>query len=422
VISPALLERVACPVCLESAGCAQCSAPAGHAACVDGYAGRVRCACGGPDKVRLQPRDEVLFCSCCGASYALRRAEGYADLAPARPVGEVTQYADHEFQERLGTTDAEPVLSARVKADMMRRMLAPGAGEAVLDLGCGAGKLALYAGRDGALAAGVDVAPFFLARAAAAVDLVRGDLRRLPFRKGAFPHAYSLDVLEHLDEPGVLDVLVEARRTVGPRGRLFVYTHAMESSALARFQRAVNRLARRLGRAGLIDHEREALRKSDHVNAIRSHEHFEALCAEAGLEVAERRFYNVVFKAVLEDLGLRLYEQARRKRVAEKSAPPSEPGAASRRLAPPPGRLALAAALALTWLLKLDVVLFGGVRTGPFFGLLRPRGGSGGPAGDPRLDGASADSLRASEGGPGGPQGTPGLMERAGIHSARAIR
>jgi SAM-dependent methyltransferase len=381
VISPALLERVACPVCLESAGCARCFAPDGHAACGD-YLRRVRCACGGPDKVRLWPRGDALVCPCCGASYALRRHEGYADLAPGRPVGEATQYADHEFQERLGTTDAEPVLSARVKADMMRRMLAPGAGEVVLDLGCGAGKLALYAGRDGARAAGVDVAPFFLAGAAAAVDLVRGDLRRLPFRKGAFPSAYSLDVLEHLDEPGVLDVLVEARRTVGPGGRLFVYTHAMESSALARFQRAVNRLARRLGQAGLIDHEREALRKSDHVNAIRSHEHFEALCAEAGLEVAERRYYNVVFKAVVEDLGLRLYEQARRR----KPRPPLAAGAPGAREGPPPprasakppGPLARAAARALTWLLKLDVVLFGGVRTGPFFGLLRPRGSGGG--------------------------------------------
>jgi len=243
----------------------------------------------------------------------------------------------------------------------------------VLDLGCGAGKLALYAGRDGARAAGVDVAPFFLARAAAGVDLVRGDLRRLPFRKGAFPRAYSLDVLEHLDEPGVVDVLVEARRTVGPAGRLFVYTHAMESSTLARFQRAVNRLARRLGRSGLIDHEREALRKSDHVNAIRSHEHFEALCAEAGLEVADRRYYNVVFKAVVEDLGLRLYEQARRKRVSSGREPSGSGTAAPAPAAAPPGRLALAAARALTWLLKLDVVLFGGVRTGPFFGLLRPR-------------------------------------------------
>jgi hypothetical protein len=40
---------------------------------------------------------------------------------------------------------------------------------------------------------------------------------------------------------------------------------------------------------------------------------------------------------------------------------------------PPPGRAALALAQALTWLLKLDVVLFGGIRTGPFFGLLRAR-------------------------------------------------
>jgi hypothetical protein len=33
----------------------------------------------------------------------------------------------------------------------------------------------------------------------------------------------------------------------------------------------------------------------------------------------------------------------------------------------------VAIARALTWLLKLDVVLFGGIRTGPFFGLLVAR-------------------------------------------------
>jgi ubiquinone/menaquinone biosynthesis C-methylase UbiE len=370
MISASLLEALACPVCLETGGCAACARPAGHTAACAEYAARAACPCGGPDKVRLAPDGKVLSCACCGARYPIEEAGGWVDLVPRASVGAVTQYADHEFHERLHVTEAEPLLSARVKADMMRRMLGTAPGETVLDLGCGAGKMALYAAHGGRRAAGLDVAPFFLPRAAREVDLVLGDLRRLPFRKASFPRAYSLDVLEHLDEPGVREVLLEARRTLGPRGRLFVYTHAMESSRLASFQRGVNRLARRLGRAGLIDHEREAMRKSDHQNAIRSHEHFDELCAGAGLRVVERRYYNVVFKAVIEDLGLRLFEQWRRRGQTPPVAVGSGNGAGA---PPPPSRALMAAGRGLTWLLKLDVVLFGGVRTGPFFGLLVPR-------------------------------------------------
>jgi SAM-dependent methyltransferase len=371
VISGALLERVACPVCLEPAGCAACTRPAGHAACAE-YAPRARCACGGPDKVPLRREASALRCPCCGTAYPVNEAEGYVDLAPRARVGDVTQYADHEFHERLGVVDAPPLLSARIKADMMRGMLRPRPGETVLDLGCGAGKFALFTGRDGVQAAGIDLAPFFLPRAAREIDLVVGDLRRLPFRKAAFPKAYTLDVLEHLDEAGVLDVLLEARRSLGKDGRLFVYTHAMESSRIASFQRAVNRLAKRLGAAGLIDHEREALRKSDHVNAIRSHEHFDALCDAIGLRVLERRYYNVVFKAVVEDLLLRLVQRARRGTQAAPAAaePEAHAGIAP---APAPGSLAVMLATLATWLLKLDVLLFGRIRTGPFFGLLAPR-------------------------------------------------
>ncbi len=409
MISPGLRSRVACPVCLEGGGCAACTARSGHAETCVRYRERAGCACGGADKVRLVDEGDALRCPCCGERYPVVKGGGYLDLVPRASVGSVTQYADHEFHERLHVTDAPPVLSARVKADMMRRMLygpssapsgihshqqwvaqaaPPGFDDdaPVLDLGCGAGKMALYAAARGGRAAGIDLAPFFLPRAARDIELVQGDLRRLPFRKGSFPRAYSLDVLEHLDEDGVKELLTEARRTVGPAGRLFVYTHAMESSRLARFQRAVNRLARRLGERGLIDHEREAMRKSDHVNAIRSHEHFDALCASAGLVVTERRYYNVVFKAVVEDLLLRLYEQRRRAPASSTGAGQGPPGVAAatpekehRRIhsggaedARPPGRLVLAVAQALTWVLKLDVVLFGGIRTGPFFGLLRP--------------------------------------------------
>src|SRR6185369_1684401 len=138
-----------------------------------------------PDKVRLVPRDATLVCSCCGTAYPVKADEGYVDLVPRTSVGEVTQYADHDFHDHLRVTDAPPVLSAGVKAGMMRRMLDAAPGERVLDLGCGAGKFALFTAAAGARAAGVDVAPFFLPRAAATVDLALGDLRRLPFRKGS---------------------------------------------------------------------------------------------------------------------------------------------------------------------------------------------------------------------------------------------
>jgi ubiquinone/menaquinone biosynthesis C-methylase UbiE len=359
-------------VCLEQAGCAACArAATDHAACLAEYAIRVRCGCGGPDKRALAVEPDALSCRCCGVRYPLHHDAGYVDLVPRTDMGEVTLYADHDFHEQLHVTDAPPLLSARVKADMMRRMLAVQPGESVLDMGCGAGKFALFSARHGGDTVGVDRAPFFLPRAARAIDLALADLRRLPFRKGSFACAYSLDVLEHLDEEGVREVLVEGRRCLGLGGRLFVYTHAMESSWLAGFQRGVNRLARRLGERGLIDHAREALRKSDHRNAIRSHEHFEALCAEAGLRVAERRYYNVVVKAVVEDLLLRLFEQWRRR--SRKPARAGAPDAHGPRPAAAPGRPALALGYALTWLLKLDVVLFGGIRTGPFFGVLRPR-------------------------------------------------
>lgn len=374
MISPALVERLACPLCLESVGCDRCRRGAGHEACAD-YAARVGCACGGPDKRRLEATAASgLRCPCCEALYPAGSAAGFVDLQPRSRVGDVTRYADHEFHERLAVVDAPPLLSARIKADMMRSMLDPRPGHSVLDLGCGAGKFALFTQRGGVTVTGIDLAPFFLPRAAQQVALVVGDLRRLPFRKASFPRAYTLDVLEHLDEAGVGEVLLEARRVLAKEGRLFVYTHAMESSWIAGFQRAVNRLAKRLGRVGLIDHEKEALRKSDHVNAIRSHEHFDALAEAAGLQVVERRYYNVVFKAVIEDLLLRLLQQARRwgsepthghdhHDVHEHEFVPG----------PPPGRVALALAHAATWFLKLDVLLFGRIRTGPFFGLLRPR-------------------------------------------------
>lgn len=380
MISAALIEKIACPLCLEETGCPDCARPGrGHAACAE-YTGRVRCACGGPDKVLLRVDAGKACCPCCGTAYPVARGAGYIDLVPRSAVGEVTRYADHEFHEQLRVSDAPPLLSARIKADMMRRMLRPAPGEALIDLGCGAGKMALYAARDGVQAAGLDVAPFFLPRAGREVDLILGDLRRLPFRKGSFSGAFSLDVLEHLDEADLREALLEARRLLGPTGGFFVYTHALEPGPLAPLQRALKGLVRFLGRLGLLDYERETLRKSDHKNAIRSHAHFDSLCREAGLQVTARRYYNVLFKAVIEDLLFRMYQHARN--GWRRAAPHSHQAGTAETppaFAPAPGRLAVGVGRALTLLLELDVWLFSRVRNGPFFAVLRPLPATGTP-------------------------------------------
>jgi ubiquinone/menaquinone biosynthesis C-methylase UbiE len=373
-----LLDRLACPVCLEPSGCALCERhEGGHGLCVTDYDARVRCSCGGPDKVRLHPDGDSLTCTCCGAAYSLRHAEGFVDLVPPGSAGDSTLYADHEFQDRMRVVDSAPYLSARVKADVMAAMTGVGPGETIVDLGCGAGKIALHVAASGAHVAGLDVAPFFLARAARTLGLVRADLRRLPFRRGSFDGAYSLDVLEHLEEGGIVETLTEIRRILGGGGRLFVYTHTLDARGpLARFQRGMKSLASRLGDAGALDYERERLRKSDHRNAIATDAHFDALCRAAGLHVTQRRYYNVVFKPLVEDILFRIYERLRdrlRRRGGSGHAAREKPPDTTRSLGSrPPGRAVLVAASVLTWLLKLDVVLFSGIRTGPFFARIEP--------------------------------------------------
>ena len=150
----------------------------------------------------------------------------------------------------------------------------------------------------------------------------------------------------------------------------------MESSKIATFQRAVNVFAKRLGKLGLVDADKEAMRKSDHVNAIRSHEHFDEIAKSAGLMVRERVYYNVVAKAVVEDLVLKMLEQRQRKSATAGSRSLGQAGDKAARShivgRPAPSAFVRFVARGLTQVLMLDVALFGEVRTGPFFGVLSP--------------------------------------------------
>jgi SAM-dependent methyltransferase len=260
---------------------------------------------------------------------------------------------------------------------MLRAFLAPTSADRVVDLGCGSGRALVWNQDFGAYQVGVDVSAFFAKETRDAIDLVVGDLRRLPLADKAFTKAFSLDVAEHLSRESLVEMLREARRILVPGGTLFLYTHVRKNSPLARGLWIVNRMARGLERLGLIALGQERLRKSDHVNPLADIADFERVAAEAGFRVARLRYYTPLVGAIVENLLVRLAEgvlsrSARRRRPAQ-GAPSAEPLRAVRLEAKE--RIArrgptYVVLRALTWLMKLDILLFGRIRTGPFFALL----------------------------------------------------
>jgi SAM-dependent methyltransferase len=338
----------------------------------------VRCPACAPSKGAppLERGEDALGCPVCDRRYPLETERGFVDLRPPEGTfAHLTAYADEEFHARPGPL-RPPFLSAGVKIDMMTRFLRLSPEDRVLDIGCGNGRAAYFRRQRSGHMVAIDAGAHFATEAEASVDLVRGDIRRLPLADASFDKAYSLDVIEHLEEDGVRAVLEEARRILRPGGLFFIYSHVMMSSGLARFQRAVNRLVRWLDARGWVDNEPERRRKSDHLNALKSYEQLKILLTGAGFGIEKIRYYNVVVKSVVEDLLLPLAEHNlfRRSPAAELahapvgSAPPSPPPVGTR---PAVGRWAHAPLALATALLKLDVLLFGRIRTGPFFLLLR---------------------------------------------------
>ncbi len=333
-----------------------------------------------------------LTCQACGRRYG--SSTDFLDLRPQEPFAEKTKYLDDALHaDGRHARVSPPLLSAGVRHGMLRRFLRPGHGDVIADLGCGSGRELLWNAEAGAYLVGVDVAPFFAAETRAQVDLVVGDLRRLPVADGAFTKAFALDVWEHLSRDGLDQVLRETARVVAPGGQVFVYSHVRKNSRLALGLRGINRLARLLDRVGAIDLAQERLRKSDHLNPLADLDDLRRVTAAAGFRIANIRYYTPLIGGFVENILARLAERAlgRREKAPRAAAPStSEPDAgrqATDAAGEPPdaaARVARARAkarlarhgplyytlVAVTWLMKLDVVLFGRVPSGPFFALL----------------------------------------------------
>jgi SAM-dependent methyltransferase len=337
---------------------------------------------------------DAAACDGCGRPFA--RTAGYLDLRPRAVFDEQTRYLDESLHadarhERVSL----PLLASGVRNDMLREFLRPGPGDLVIDLGCGSGRTLVWNQDRGAFQVGVDVSPFFAREALADASLALGDLRKLPFADGAFTKGYALDVFEHLSREGLAGVLREASRVLAPGGHLFVYSHVRKNSRLALGLRVINRIAGLMHRVGAIDLTQEHLRKSDHLNPLADIPDLERTVGEAGFRIARIRYYTPLIGGVVENIMVRSAEQWMARRAARRAAggaaggPTAEASggsgdAASRAAYQRAARTEAKDRIArggpvlfglkvLTALMKVDVALFGRVKSGPFFALLEKR-------------------------------------------------
>jgi SAM-dependent methyltransferase len=322
-----------------------------------------------------------LACARCGRQY--QSPPDYLDMRPREQFQEQTKYLDEALHadarhERV----SPPLLGSRIRNDMLRAFLAPRPGEQVVDLGCGSGRALLWNRDLGAAMTGIDIAPFFSHEAREEVDLLLGDLRTLPFADGTFDKAWSLDVLEHLSLDALSAMLREAARVLKPGGALFVYTHVRKNAPIAAGLKWINALARQLEQVGLIDLRQERLRKSDHLNPLRDVPHLEQVVADAGFRIEKIRYYTPIVGGFVENIMMRMAERAMARRATRRlpSSSPGEAAAAAIREARTAAKQRIArtgptyAALrGLSFAMKLDLLLFGRVRSGPFFALLVKR-------------------------------------------------
>jgi len=245
---------------------------------------------------------------------------------------------------------------------------------------------------------------------------------------------------------------------LAPGGALFVYSHVRKNAPIAAGLRAINALARWLERRGLIDMTQERLRKSDHLNPLTDIPHLERVTAAAGFRIGKIRYYTPLIGGFVENILMRMTERALTRRAARQmvrrmEAASATPGTATAAAVAVAGGTDASAATAhearaddiastnqdataavraartnakariarggplswglhgLTALMQIDMLLFGRIRSGPFFALLvkdaaRPTARQAVGAAESAAPRGELEERRSSDGPDAGAQST----------------
>ena len=153
--------------------------------------------------------------------------------------------ADDRFARTAARVAARQDARAPELAERVRAFVLPRGDEHCLDVGCGAGALALALAPHVADVVGIDRVPELLElareRAPANATFAEGDAERLTFEDASFDLTGTLRTLHHVPRPEL--VLAELTRVTRPGGRVLVVDQVapadpLEALAVDRFERA----------------------------------------------------------------------------------------------------------------------------------------------------------------------------------------
>jgi SAM-dependent methyltransferase len=165
----------------------------------------------------------VLRCAGCEAAYDIER--GIPRFVPADNYSSSFGFQWNRFRRtQLDSFTGHPISATRFFAQSGWKP-SDLAGARVLDLGCGAGRFAEVALGAGARLVAVDYSSAVDACRAnlgpnPRLDVVQGDVYRLPFKPGRFDFVYCFGVLQHT--PDVKASFMALSRQVVPGGRIAV--------------------------------------------------------------------------------------------------------------------------------------------------------------------------------------------------------
>jgi ubiquinone/menaquinone biosynthesis C-methylase UbiE len=287
---------------------------------------------------------------------------------------------EEELADELDYRDlAPPLLAAGVRNRALVRLLELRPTDVALDNGCGTAKFAAWNVDRVGLMVGSDPAILFADAAVETVTLTKADSRRMPFADDSFDKSFSIDVLEHFPRDVIDDYLRETARILKPGGRFLAFSNTREPSSLQWLTNISRWIGRQFVKAGVYDFEREKRRKSDHLKALERWEDVLDAMHQAGLRPVKVVFWNSVFTSFVEHVVMKLGESllGRRKAAPQSKNAPTEAtgdGTAREIRARQRVRTRLTsrgptfwALTLITYLMELDLWLFGKLRSGSYF-------------------------------------------------------